>query len=82
MPQYPYERITETLRRRIAAGEYPPGSKLPSRRELQIEFGVSDPVIGQAMRTLKTEGLVVTLNGVGAWVAEQDEPGEQTEPGG
>jgi GntR family transcriptional regulator len=74
MPQYPYEKVTETLRQRIASGEYPPGSKLPSRRELQIEFKVSDPVIGQAMRTLKAEGLVVTLNGIGAYVAEEDEP--------
>lgn len=74
MPLYPYEQITETLRRRIASGEYPPGSKLPSRRQLQIEFGMSDPVIGQAMRTLKAEGLVVTLNGIGAYVAEKDEP--------
>jgi GntR family transcriptional regulator len=70
MPQYLYERVTETLRRRIASGEYPPGSKLPSRSQLTREFEASDPVIGQAMRTLKAEGLVVTLNGVGAFVAE------------
>lgn len=74
MPQYLYERVTDEIRRRIVVGEYPPGSKLPSRSQLQHEFSASDPVIGQAMRTLKTEGLVVTLNGVGAFVAEKDPP--------
>jgi GntR family transcriptional regulator len=73
MPKYLYEQITDAIRRRIASGEYPPGSKLPSRSEIQREFGASDPVVGQAMRTLKTEGLVVTLNGVGAFVAEAEE---------
>jgi DNA-binding GntR family transcriptional regulator len=70
MPQYLYERVTDEIRRRIASGEYPPGSQLPSRRELSGELSASDPVIGVAMRALKAEGLVVTLNGVGAFVAE------------
>ncbi|MEH0830651.1 GntR family transcriptional regulator, partial [Micromonospora sp. CPCC 205714] len=33
-PRYRYEQIADDLAERIASGEFPPGSKLPSRREL------------------------------------------------
>lgn len=75
MPRYPYEEIAEWVRARVADGTYPPGARLPSRSQLRDQFGVSDPVVGSAMRILKHEGLVVTLNGVGAFVAEKDGPG-------
>jgi GntR family transcriptional regulator len=69
MPKYPYEVVADSIRERIRSGTYPPGSKLPSRAELCAEFGVSDIVVGSAMRILKTEGLTETLPGVGVYVA-------------
>ena len=70
MPKYPYEQLADTLRERITSGEFPPGSKLPSRAELTAEYGYSDIVIGRAMWILKQEGLTETLPGVGVYVAE------------
>lgn len=70
MPQYPYERVTDDLRRRIRSGEFPPGSKLPSRRDLCLEYDVSDIVVGAAMRALKSERLTESLPGVGTFVAD------------
>lgn len=70
MPTYVYERVTATLRGRIRDGTYPPGSKLPTRSELRKEFGVSDIVITFAMRALRQDQLVVTLAGVGVYVAD------------
>ena len=69
MPKYPYEVVADTIRQRIQDGKYPPGSKLPSRAELCAEFGVSDIVVGSAMRILKAEKLTETLPGVGVYVA-------------
>jgi GntR family transcriptional regulator len=69
MPRYMYEQITEALRGRIRDGTYPPGSQLPTRVELRKEFQVSDIVITFAMRTLRQQGLVETLPGVGVYVA-------------
>lgn len=74
MPKYPYEQLADTLRERIASGEFPPGSKLPSRAELSAAYGISDIVIGRAMWILKQEGLTETLPGVGVYVA--DKPAE------
>lgn len=70
MPEYPYQRVTDDLRRRIRAGEFPPGTKLPSRAELCKEYDVSDIVIGAAMRALKSEGLTEPLPGIGTFVAD------------
>lgn len=69
MPKYPYEVVADSIRARIQDGTYPPGSKLPSRAELCLEFSVSDIVVGSAMRILKAEGLTETLPGIGVYVA-------------
>ncbi|MFI5486286.1 winged helix-turn-helix domain-containing protein [Micromonospora echinaurantiaca] len=51
-PRYRYEQIADDLAERIASGEFPPGSKLPSRRELIGHYGVTEPVIDRAMQVL------------------------------
>lgn len=78
MPKYPYEQLADTLRERIASGEFPPGAKLPSRSELSAEYKVSDIVVGRAMWILRQEGLTETLPGVGVYVAERpsEEPAD------
>jgi DNA-binding GntR family transcriptional regulator len=79
MPKYPYEIVADAIRERIASGQYPPGFKLPSRAELCKEFGVSDIVVGAAMRVLKSEKLTETLPGIGLYVAapvEESSDGE------
>lgn len=70
MPKYLHEQVTDVLRGRIRDGTYPPGSKLPTRRELCVDLRVSDIVIGVAMRALRHEGLVESLPGVGVYVVE------------
>jgi DNA-binding GntR family transcriptional regulator len=79
MPKYPYEVVADTIRHRIQDGTYPPGSKLPSRAELCAEFGVSDIVVGSAMRILKAERLTETLPGVGVYVAGGNDGGSPSD---
>jgi hypothetical protein len=42
-PGYRYEQIADDLAERIKSGEFPPGSKLPSRRELIEHYRVTEP---------------------------------------
>lgn len=70
MPTHKYLQVAKTIRDRIRAGTYPPGSFLPRRAELRDELAVSDIVINDAMRILRHEGLVATLNGVGTYVED------------
>lgn len=72
MPAQRYEEVFEDLREKIENGTYPPGSRLPSRRELMAEYGVSDTVIGKAMLLLRGTGLVETQSGVAVYVKRKE----------
>lgn len=63
-------RVAEDLRSRLAAGDLPPGSRLPTETELSAEFKVSRPTVRAALRELETLGLVRTQHGVGTFVTE------------
>ena len=69
MPKQRYEEVADVLRGRIKDGTYPPGGKLPSRRELRDEFQASDTVIDKAMMILRVEGLTESLAGVGVFAS-------------
>ena len=79
--EYPYERVTRELRRRIREGVYLPGEQLPSRTEVSAEFGVSDIVVGAAMRALKAEGLTESMPGIGTFVADPLPPAVRSSDG-
>ncbi|SNY58160.1 winged helix-turn-helix domain-containing protein [Paractinoplanes atraurantiacus] len=71
-PRYRYEEIATDLEKRIEAGEFPPGSRLPSRRQLIEQYEVTEPVIDRAMLILRVKGITETLSGVGVYVREDD----------
>ncbi|MEV4540291.1 winged helix-turn-helix domain-containing protein [Micromonospora echinaurantiaca] len=71
MPKQQYQVLADELRSKIESGEWPPGTKLPSRSQLCKEYGVSDTVVGKAMMILRATGLTETLEGVGVYVAQK-----------
>jgi len=54
----------------ITSGKIPPGSRLPTEQEMIAATGVSRTVVREAVAALRAEGLVVTRQGVGAFVPE------------
>ena len=54
----------------ITSGKIAPGSRLPTEQELIAATGVSRTVVREAVAALRAEGLVVTRQGVGAFVPE------------
>ena len=54
----------------ITSGKLSPGSRLPTEQEMIAATGVSRTVIREAVAALRADGLVVTRQGVGAFVAE------------
>lgn len=63
-----YQSIAADLRRKIESGEWPPGTRLPTKRELAARYQVNPATIDHAMILLKAEGLVVGHRGIGTWV--------------
>jgi DNA-binding FadR family transcriptional regulator len=54
----------------ITSGRLKPGARLPTEQELIAATGVSRTVVREAVAALRADGLVVTRQGVGAFVAE------------
>lgn len=65
---FPYQRILDDLRAAILAGRRAPGERLPSEHDLAEEYSTSRPTVRRAVAVLKSEGLVVTEQGRGAFV--------------
>lgn len=63
--------IVERLAAEIAGGKLKPGARLPTEQEMMTALGVSRTVIREAVSALRAEGLVVTRQGVGAFVASE-----------
>lgn len=61
-------RMTE----RILTRQYPPGTKLPSVRELALEAGVNPNTMQRALSQLETNGLVTTNRTAGRMVTEDE----------
>lgn len=54
----------------IVSGKLTPGSQLPTEQEMILATGVSRTVVREAVAALKADRLVVTRQGVGAFVAD------------
>jgi GntR family transcriptional regulator len=63
-----YVQLAQTLAGRIAGGDYPIGSLLPTEAELGASFGVSRYTVRQAIQHLRQQGLVSARKGVGTRV--------------
>lgn len=67
------DEIAERLDAWIREQGLPPGAQLPTEKALCERFGVSRPVVREAIARLKAEGCVRTRQGSGAYVAERPE---------
>ncbi|NYV74395.1 GntR family transcriptional regulator [Streptomyces sp. UH6] len=65
-----YEEIAESLRKRIAAGEFGPGETIPSGRDLAEQWSVSRATAIKAVDVLRSDGIVVARQGTGFVVTE------------
>lgn len=65
-----WQQLSEQIRRRIVTGEYTPGGRLPSVRELAAEAGVNPNTMQRAMAQLEGEGLIITNRTAGRTVTE------------
>jgi DNA-binding FadR family transcriptional regulator len=73
-PMPPTRSLTASLigrlRADIVGGALAPGTRLPTEQRLGAALGVSRTVVREAVAALRAEGLVITRQGAGAFVAE------------
>lgn len=64
-----YVQVRQALQEHLETGTWKPGEQLPSEPELCRLFGVSRPVIRQALNELTQRGLVIRAKGKGTFAA-------------
>ncbi|HUZ38654.1 MAG TPA: FadR/GntR family transcriptional regulator [Streptosporangiaceae bacterium] len=62
------DEVAEQIRRLIVTEQLAEGARLPAERDLADRFGVSRPMVSQALRMLALMGLVDIRRGSGAYV--------------
>ena len=69
-----YRQITDDLRLKIESGEVAPGAQLPTEAELMDRYRASRNAIRDAIKLLRTRGLVETRPGQGAFAVQKLPP--------
>ena len=68
-PRPIYEQIQSELRRLMLTGALPPGSRLPSVRELAGQLAINPNTIQRAYNELEAEGYIYSVAGKGSFVS-------------
>jgi DNA-binding LacI/PurR family transcriptional regulator len=63
-----HQQIVRKVRHEIVTGEYPPGSRLPTSRELAHRFRASSVTINQVLAVLSRDGFIRTRGRHGTFV--------------
>ena len=76
-----YRQAADDLRKRIEAGEWSPGTKLPSIRELAAEYEIAPQTVQNVLRELRQEKLVSAQQGRGFYIRDPGRPeAEESKP--
>ncbi|MCU0711551.1 MAG: GntR family transcriptional regulator [Pirellula sp.] len=69
-PRPLYTQVIDQVKRRVSTGDLPPGSELPSIRQLAADLKISVITIKRAYLELERDGVIQTRQGKGSYVAE------------
>jgi DNA-binding transcriptional regulator YhcF (GntR family) len=72
----PYRRIAGEIAHRITTGELAPGDRIASTRQLTADYGIAMATATKVLATLREQGLVRALPGVGTVVAAGARPAD------
>lgn len=64
------EVVFDRMFRSIKSGAYAPDERLPTEHDLAAEFQVSRPIVREALRKLRDQGLIYSRQGAGSFVRQ------------
>ena len=68
-----YLQVMTMIKRDIVTGDLIPGGKLPSVRDMAVQFAVNPNTVSRVYRELESEGICYTKRGMGTFVTEEPE---------
>jgi GntR family transcriptional regulator len=69
-----YREVKEKIIQALAAGEWPPGGKIPVERDLALRYGVGISTVRAAVSELEAAGILSRAQGRGTFVSEHANP--------
>ncbi|MFI1510112.1 GntR family transcriptional regulator [Streptomyces sp. NPDC020597] len=81
-PRSAYEQVADDLRRRIASGGLKAGQRLDGNAKMAERYGVAAMTIRHALDVLRREGLIVSQQGRGTFVASDPADSGASVPSG
>ncbi len=67
-----YVQLKQEIKYAIATGKLPPGSQLPTVRQLAVDLKVNVNTISRVYSELEKEGVLATKQGKGTFVSKQN----------
>jgi DNA-binding GntR family transcriptional regulator len=64
-----WRQLADLIKERIAAGLYQPRRPIPSEHALVQETGLSRSTVQKALRSLRDEGVIYSVQGLGTFVS-------------
>ena len=69
-PKGIYLQIADEIRERVVEGDWRPGERVPSIRELAVELGVNPNTVTKSYQRLVERGIISSRRGLGYFVSE------------
>ncbi|MBE6648541.1 MAG: GntR family transcriptional regulator [Ruminococcaceae bacterium] len=66
-------QIGEQIKKAVVSGEYPPGAKIPTVRQIALDAAVNPNTVQHAFSVLETEGIIISKGTLGKFVTEDKE---------
>lgn len=66
-----YLQVMTAIKKEIAAGKIRPGDKLPSGRDLAVQYRINPNTSAKVYQELEMEGISFTKRGLGTFVREE-----------
>jgi DNA-binding transcriptional regulator YhcF (GntR family) len=64
-------QIADSISEKVMEGQYPPGEKIPSVRDLATEMGVNPNTVMRTYTDLQTRGIIDNKRGIGYYVSNE-----------
>lgn len=72
-----YLQVKMMIKRDIVTGELQLGAKMPSVRDMALQFTINPNTVSRVYRELEQEGICYTKRGMGTFVTEEKEKVEK-----
>lgn len=73
-----YVQVQDAIIKKIILGDYEPGDKIPSIKDLAKDFKINANTVSKSLTDLEAQGILETRRGMGTYIVEDKEMIDET----